>query len=110
LDIPTDTEFTEDLHAGRRHHQHYYLEENVWREIVATVKGGLLVSKPSSANSLAAMKSHCILQSPCRGSVYHLDSVVNKVAEDVGADIVRIDPLDLEEMIGDFVGDSRLGE
>lgn len=108
-DLPTDGDFKKALHAGQQRYQLYYLEENVWREIVATAKAGLMVSKPSSAHSLAAMKSHCILHSPCRGGVYHLDAVVNRIAEDVEADVVRIDPLDLEEMVGDSVGDSRLG-
>ncbi|RPB00983.1 AAA-domain-containing protein [Choiromyces venosus 120613-1] len=87
----------------------YLLEENVWREIVATLRAGLTAPKRSSSHSLAAMKSHCILHSPIGGSVYQLDAIVNKVAQDVGADVIRIDPLDFEELLGESVGDSRLG-
>ncbi|PWW72250.1 hypothetical protein C7212DRAFT_19609, partial [Tuber magnatum] len=87
----------------------YLLEENVWREIVATLRAGLASPKRLSSHSLAAMKSHCILHSPVGGSVYQLDAIVNKVAQDVGADVIRIDPLDLEELLGESVGDSRLG-
>jgi len=87
----------------------YLLEENVWREIVATLRAGLASPKRLSSHSLAVMKSHCILHSPVGGSVYQLDAIVNKVAQDVGADVIRIDPLDLEELLGESVGDSLLG-
>ena len=87
----------------------YLLEENVWREIVATLRAGLTSPKRLSSHSLAVMKSHCILHSPIGGSVYQLDAIVNKVAQDVGADVIRIDPLDLEELLGESVGDSLLG-
>ncbi|KAG0638693.1 hypothetical protein HOY80DRAFT_1077115 [Tuber brumale] len=87
----------------------YLLEENVWREVVATLRAGLASPKRLSSHSLAALKSHCILHSPIGGSVYQLDAIVNKVAQDVGADVIRIDPLDLEELLGESVGDSRLG-
>ncbi|PUU74159.1 hypothetical protein B9Z19DRAFT_1093546 [Tuber borchii] len=87
----------------------YLLEENVWREIVATLRAGLTSPKRLSSHSLAAMKSHCVLHTPVGGSVYQLDAIVNKVAQDVGADVIRIDPLDLEELLGESVGDSLLG-
>jgi len=103
---PPDTPL-EDL--NKKASTRYLLEENLWREIVATLRAGLASPKRFSSHSLAVMKSHCILHSPVGGSVYQLDAIVNRVAQDVGADVIRIDPLDLEELLGESVGDSRLG-
>ncbi|CUS07741.1 unnamed protein product [Tuber aestivum] len=108
LDCPLPD--TPPEHLNKQIPTRYLLEENVWREIVATLRAGLASPKRLSSHSLATMKSHCILHSPVGGSVYQLDAIVNKVAQDVGADVIRIDPLDLEELLGESVGDSRLGK
>ncbi|KAL7270349.1 hypothetical protein RUND412_006953 [Rhizina undulata] len=87
--------------------ERYQMHENVWKEIVAHVRAGLILPKSSFLDSFAALKSHCLLHFPKEGGVYYLDAVTEKVAAEVGADLVRIDAQDLEEIAGDFLGDSR---
>lgn len=84
----------------------YWLDESVWKEIQTHVQAGLMLPKAPFLNSFAAMKSNCLLHFPKEGGIYCLDAVVESVAADAGADLVRIDVQDLEEIAGDFLGDS----
>jgi hypothetical protein len=88
----------------------YSLPEPLWKEIVAQVRSGLLLPKGAFADGLASTKSHCLLQFPKEGAVYYLDSVAEKVAAEVGADLIRIDVQDIAEIAGDYLGDSRHGK
>lgn len=94
-----------NLEEEKKHR--YWLDEPVWNEIQTHVQAGLMLPKTPFLNSFAAMKSNCLLHFPKEGGIYCLDAVVESVAADVGADLVRIDVQDLEEIAGDFLGDSR---
>lgn len=94
----------EDLEEEKKHR--YWLDEPVWKEIQTHVQAGLMLPKAPFLNSFAAMKSNCLLHFPKEGGIYCLDAVVESVAADAGADLVRIDAQDLEEIAGDFLGDS----
>ncbi|KAF8252381.1 AAA-domain-containing protein [Wilcoxina mikolae CBS 423.85] len=87
--------------------ERYQLHESVWKEITAHVRTGLLLPKGAFADGLASTKSHCLLHLPKEGGVYYLDAVAEKVASEVGADLVRIDVQDFAEIAGDYLGDSR---
>lgn len=95
----------EELEEQKKHQ--YWLDETVWKEIQAHVQAGLMLPKATFLDSFAAMKSNCLLHFPKEGGIYCLDAVVESVAADAGADLVRIDAQDLEEIAGDFLGDSR---
>ena len=89
--------------------ERYRLHESVWKEISTYVQTGLLLPKGAFADGVAATKSHCILHLPKEGGLYYLDAVTEKVAAEVGADLIRIDAQDFAEIAGDFLGDSRHG-
>ena len=88
----------------------YQIHEPVWEEILSTVRTGLLLPKGAFVDGLASTKSHCLLFLPKDGGLYYLDAVAEKLAVEVGADLVRIDAQDLAEIGGDYLGDSRHGE
>jgi hypothetical protein len=90
--------------------ERYYIHQSVWNEITAYVRTGLLLPKAPFADGLAATKAHCLLHSPKDGGLYYLDAIAEKLAAEVGADLVRIDTQDVAEIAGDFLGDSRHGE
>ena len=87
----------------------YQIYESVWREITANVRTGLILPKAPHMDSLAANKAHSILHVPRKGGVYYLDSLVNKLALEMGADLVRIDAQDVAEIAGDYLGDTQTG-
>ena len=105
LDEKTVTEPPESAEGliKNRYAMHVY----VWREIMAYITAGLALPKVSSNDSDVATKSHCILRCPRDGGIYYLDTIVEHVASLTRADIVRIDPQDLEEMAGDYLGDTK---
>lgn len=74
---------------------------------MAYVTAGLALPKASSDDSDVATKSHLLLRCPREGGVYFLDAIIEHVASLARADVVRIDPQDLEEMAGDFLGDTK---
>ncbi|KAI5791698.1 hypothetical protein DFH27DRAFT_631466 [Peziza echinospora] len=88
---------------GTKYATHIY----VWREIIANVQAGLALPKPSFHDSAVALKSHLVLKCPRDGGLYHLDTIVEHVAALARADIVKIDAQDLEEIAGDYLGDSK---
>ncbi|KAF8420081.1 hypothetical protein EV426DRAFT_700708 [Tirmania nivea] len=85
----------------------YAIHVYIWREIMAHVTAGLALPKASSNDSDVATKSHVLLKCPREGGLYFLDSVVEHAASLARADVVRIDPQDLEEMAGDYLGDAK---
>ncbi|RPB28052.1 AAA-domain-containing protein [Terfezia boudieri ATCC MYA-4762] len=74
---------------------------------MAHVTAGLALPKASSNDSDVATKSHVLLKCPREGGLYFLDSVVEHAASLARADVVRIDPQDLEEIAGDCLGDTK---
>lgn len=84
----------------------YRLHKSVWKEIVTNVRAGMLLPKGAYADSTVSTKSHIILQLPKDGGVYFLDSLVESVAAEVDADLVRIEAQDFSEIAGDYLGDS----
>jgi hypothetical protein len=90
--------------------ERYHIHESVWNELTAYVRTGLLLPHEIFADGLAATKSHCLLHLPKDGGMYYLDAVAEKLAAEVGADLVRIDTQDVAEIAGDFLGDSRHSE
>ncbi|RPA86172.1 AAA-domain-containing protein [Ascobolus immersus RN42] len=104
VEVKEETKTTEDseLPANK-----YRLSKAVWNEIIAHVRVGLLLPKASSGDNFASVKSHSILHCPKEGGVYFLDSISEKVARAIDADLVRIDAQDLEEIVGDYLGATR---
>jgi len=74
---------------------------------MAHVTTGLALPKASANDSDVATKSQVLLKCPREGGLYFLDAVVEHAASLARADVVRIDPQDLEEMVGDYLGDAK---
>lgn len=106
---PQDTAKNSDPSSKTDEPEKYRLHQSVWNELLVHVYGGLMLPKASFVNSLAATKSHTILHYPKNGGLYFLDAVAEKVAAEVGATLIRIDAQDLEEIAGDFLGDTKQG-
>ena len=83
----------------------YQLHQDIWNEILATIRSSLSLPTSFFSNSFPAQKVHLLLQCPKDGGIYFLDSIVEKAASIVGADLLRLDTQDLAE-----IGGSSLGE
>lgn len=101
---PQDSKTTEPMQEqviDRR----YQLHQDIWNEILATIRTGLSLPNATYADAFPAAKSHVLLQSPKDGGIYFLDSVVAKAAAAIGADLIRLDAQDIAEIGGDYLGE-----
>ncbi|MCJ1309125.1 hypothetical protein MMC25_002780 [Agyrium rufum] len=79
----------------------YEISGNVFAELSVTVSGALRPAQARYADSYPASKPHLLLQSPRDGGMYFLDSVVDRLAMENKADIIRLDAQDIAEIGGD---------
>jgi hypothetical protein len=83
----------------------YTLNPHVWKEILLTVRGGLELAPQAHSESLSARKSHVVLQCPKDGGVQFLESVVEKIAIEISADMISLDAQDIAEVSGEFLNE-----
>lgn len=79
------------------------LAPSIRTELEAHLAAALVVRPGGSRNSIAARKAHLYLQCPKRGAIYFLDNIVENLATELHADIVRLDGQDLDELLEDIV-------
>ncbi|OLL22153.1 Protein MSP1 [Neolecta irregularis DAH-3] len=79
------------------------LPDDLWQEIICHAQAGLMAPQGPSINSVAAKKSHIILQCPHDGTAYFLQDLVHRIAKEVEANLIKIDAQDLEELTGDLM-------
>ncbi|KAH0563285.1 hypothetical protein GP486_002140 [Trichoglossum hirsutum] len=85
----------------------YNLQEDIWKEVLSTIRAGLVLPNPSFADDFPAAKAHVVLQCPKDGGIFFLDSVVEKAASALNADLIRLDAQDLAEIGGDYIGEGQ---
>lgn len=68
-----------------------FIPDYVWRELISAARSGLV-----RKGSIAAYNhtDHLALSVPNRGACYLLDHIVQKMAADVKADLLILDPQD----------------
>lgn len=83
----------------------YQIQQDIWLEIRAHVAAGLQLPSARYANSFPATKTHLVLHCPEEGGIFFLDAVVESIASDIGADLLCLDPQDIAELGGEYLGD-----
>ncbi|KAH0543912.1 hypothetical protein FGG08_001813 [Glutinoglossum americanum] len=83
----------------------YNLHEDIWKEVLSTIRTGLALPNPSFADDFLAAKAHVLLQCPKDGGIFFLDAIIEKAASVLNADLVRLDAQDLAEIGGDYIGE-----
>ena len=76
------------------------------KELEAHLSAALLVQPGGPGDNVAARKAHIHLQCPKRGAIYFLDELVENVAKELEADIVRLDGQDLDELLENLIDPS----
>jgi len=84
----------------------YQAQYDIWLEVRAHVAAGLQLPSAQYANSFPATKPHLVLHCPEDGGIFFLDAVVESVASDIGADLLCLDPQDIAELGGEYLGDA----
>jgi hypothetical protein len=85
----------------------YNLHEDIWKEILSTIRAGLALPNPSFADGFPAAKAHVLLQCPKDGGIFFLDAIAEKAASALNADLVQLDAQDIAEIGGDYIGEGQ---
>ena len=73
----------------------YPLSEEVWEELYASAKAGLVLPPAEYANEPATLKSHLLLQYPGDNGILFLDSVVRRLAQELKAKLITLNAQDI---------------
>ena len=87
----------------------YQFNPAVYEEVYLTIRSQLALPTNQHFDTYPAAKTHVLLQCPVNGGTYFLDSLLKKVSDHIGADLVRIDIQDFAEIGGDFLEDDGGG-
>jgi hypothetical protein len=90
--------------APRPAESRYAIKDEIYQEILSTLRAGLALAPPKS--SYRTSRPISVLQCPRDGGSYYLDAIVDKVAEDLGADLIRLDSQDLAQLVGPYLDEN----
>jgi hypothetical protein len=94
-----------DLASGSKSADSKYgISRYILEELEATLRAGLALRPPKSSNPTPRPIS--VLQCPRDGGSYYLDAIVEKIAENLGADLVRLDSQELAQLIGPYLDEN----
>ena len=82
----------------------YVLEQSQWDEVELMVKGCLTLAATTYQGSFSAHKSNLLINCPGNDTTYLMDAMMDKVAAQIGADLITIDLEDFGEMGAEFYG------
>lgn len=85
----------------------YLINVDVYKEILATLKAGLSLRPPRNTNK-RLLRPNTLLQCPKDSGTYYLDSIVEKIAGELEADLVQIDAQDIAQILGPYVNSENL--
>ncbi|ESZ94782.1 hypothetical protein SBOR_4839 [Sclerotinia borealis F-4128] len=114
---PTDLEATEKMsHAIKSNAEcdlpsneeaKYSMHVDVYREILASIRAGLKL-RPSQTilDGKNVVRPILHLQCPKYGGIMYLDSVVETISTKLGADLIRLDPVDIAQILGPYIDEN----
>ncbi|KAJ5627069.1 hypothetical protein N7528_004496 [Penicillium herquei] len=80
----------------------YAVPEELWRELLASVKAGLRLPPVQYAKEPAARKSHLVLQYPGNDGIPFLDTVVRQVSKELKADLITLNAQDIAQLFSEY--------
>lgn len=84
----------------------YTIHEDVYNEIQHTLRGGLSLRPPQEPNGQPIPRTITLLQTPQDGAMEFLDNVVETVAQDLDADLIRLNAQDFAETLSLYIGEN----
>ncbi|KAE9375752.1 hypothetical protein N431DRAFT_370578 [Stipitochalara longipes BDJ] len=84
----------------------YGINFDIFQELAATLRAGLALRPPKNSNSNPIPRPITVLQCPADGGSYYLDAIVEKISEQLGADLIRLDSQDLAQLVGPYLDEN----
>ncbi|KAG4301317.1 hypothetical protein PCANB_002291 [Pneumocystis canis] len=95
-----------DIHVFQ---DNFSITKNLIHELVAHLNTSFILSPDKKNENNSSRKTNLMLTCPIKGSVYFLDAVVHELSNLLGADLIKISPQDLEDLVGDILEEDRIG-
>jgi SpoVK/Ycf46/Vps4 family AAA+-type ATPase len=86
----------------------YSIHADIYKEILANIRAGLILKAPKGYSVQALKRPFTVLQCPKDGGTLFLDSVVETVAAQCEADLIRLDAQDIAEIVGPYIDEEPL--
>ncbi|KAJ6008459.1 hypothetical protein N7540_012435 [Penicillium herquei] len=80
----------------------YAVPEELWSELLASVKAGLSLPPVLYAREPEARKSHLVLQYPGNDGILFLDAVVRQVSKDLKTDLITLNAQDIAQLFSEY--------
>jgi ATP-dependent 26S proteasome regulatory subunit len=84
----------------------YTIDAGIYSEIVTSLRAALTLTPPKDVNLKNVPRPVTSLQCPKDGGSLFLDAIVQQASADLGADLIRIDPNDIAEIMGGYIGEN----
>lgn len=84
----------------------YRINIDVYREILSAAKAGLALRPPRNIPTSSIPRPATLLQCPKDGGTLYLDSVVETIAGQLGADLIRLDADDFAQLVGAYADEN----
>lgn len=100
------TEKAEVDHTYEDDASKYRIHEDTWMEVLYTLRADLALPAPKHLALDKVPRPVTVLQCPKDGGIHFLDAIMEKVADTLDVDLVRLDSQDIGVMAGDYLGES----
>ena len=84
----------------------YSIHVDVYMEVLSALRAGLTLRPPKGSGSPPITRPDTLLQCPKDGGSYYLDSVVETISTKLSADLVRLDAIDIAQIVGTYIDDN----
>ncbi|KFY16561.1 hypothetical protein V492_01236, partial [Pseudogymnoascus sp. VKM F-4246] len=103
---PTPEEPAADAALGPDQKVRYSMKNIVFQELQSNIEATLSTRPPKGVDPKEIIRPDILLQCPQRDASGFMNQVVDTVAFKLGADVVRLDPDDIAQIVGEYMGEN----
>ncbi|KFY44825.1 hypothetical protein V495_03257 [Pseudogymnoascus sp. VKM F-4514 (FW-929)] len=93
-----------DLSAGQQ--VRYSMKNIVFQELQSNIEATLSIRPPKGVDPKEILRPDILLQCPQRDGGGFMNQVVDTLASKLNADVVRLDPDDIAQIVGEYMGEN----
>lgn len=103
---PTPEATAEDATLGPDQKVRYSMKNIVFQELQSNIEAILSIRPPKGVDPKEIIRPDILLQCPQRDASGFMNQVVDTVAFKLNADVVRLDPDDIAQIVGEYMGEN----
>ncbi|EMR08571.1 hypothetical protein PNEG_03048 [Pneumocystis murina B123] len=87
----------------------FAVTKNLILELISHLNTSFILNPEKKNENNSSRKANLMLTCPIKGSIYFLDAIVHEISNLLEADLIKISPQDLEDLVGDIFEEDRIG-